>query len=243
MSTDDLLGRAFKARYDEYYGGSEQLSKKRALAASDSYAHMRSVMGADSFETLIDVGAGEGSLLACIDAAPTQAKLYAVEISESGVAAIKKRGLGSLVEVKIFDGYRIPYPDKAFDVATAIHVLEHVEHERLFLAELKRIARRVVVEVPLENGFRIARSIELSSKYGHINYYTPEVFLNILRTSGLKILATKVTASSLRYEEFLSGPVVGLVKNTLRRAALSVAPRLAVWSFAYLLTAYCEAED
>jgi len=193
MKSDDLLGRSFKDQYDGYYQGQDDLSEKRALAASDSFSHIRSLLGGDRFEKLIDVGAGEGSLLACIDASAPAAALYAVEISDSGLAAIRGRALGRLVEARLFDGYHIPYPDKTFDLATAIHVLEHIEHERLFIAELRRIARRIVIEVPLENGFRIERAIAAGSPFGHINYYTPEVFLNLLRTSGLRILGAKVT--------------------------------------------------
>lgn len=246
MPTDDnaqeLLGEHLKQQYDDYYGDAA-LAQKRALAARDSVAHMAALVDLRSIGTLLDVGAGEGSFLARLGEECPTARLFAVEISESGLAQIRKRDLRGLGEAKLFDGYKIPYPDKSFDVATAIHVLEHVEHERLFLTELRRVARRVVIEVPLENGLRVERSIRISAPYGHINYYNPEVFLNLVRTSGFTVLGSSVRTSSLQYEQFLYGVRVGFAKNALRRIVLRLVPRIAVWSFNYLLTVYCEPND
>ena len=40
--------------------------------------------------------------------------------------------------------YRIDAADNAYDFGTAIHVLEHVEHERAFLTEITRVPADVV---------------------------------------------------------------------------------------------------
>ena len=42
----------------------------------------------------------------------------------------------------------LPYKDKQFDVVIASHVLEHVEHPDVALAELQRVAHRGVIECP-----------------------------------------------------------------------------------------------
>lgn len=150
-----------------------------------------------------------------------------MEISGSGVDAIKARQLAKLVEAVPFDGYQIPYPDKHFDLALSVHVLEHVEHERLLLRELKRVATQVFIEVPLENGFNIKKAIAAGLPYGHINYYTPATFLNLVKTAGLTPIRSKVTTSSLAYEQFVSGKAKGLLKNTVRKTGLSLAPEMA----------------
>ncbi len=79
------------------------------------------------FPRVFDVGAGEGAILLHLDAWPQKEELCAVEISQSGIAMIQSRRLPSLVEVKQFDGYRLPYDDKFFDLAILSHVLEHVD--------------------------------------------------------------------------------------------------------------------
>jgi hypothetical protein len=41
----------------------------------------------------------------------------------------------NLAEARTYDGYRIPYGDKRFDLAVLSHVVEHLEHPRLLLYE------------------------------------------------------------------------------------------------------------
>jgi 2-polyprenyl-3-methyl-5-hydroxy-6-metoxy-1,4-benzoquinol methylase len=176
-----LLGNEYRELYTQYYSaGRGALSVKRDLAAADSYLHIRTLLGCDNPDSIIDVGAGNGSLLERIQHGNLGRRLAAVEISESGIAEIKARQLSRVEEVVLFDGYRIPFPDQSFDLALSIHVLEHVEHERMFLRELQRVGKRLIVEVPLENGLRAAKAIRFGRPNGHINYYTPVTFLNLL---------------------------------------------------------------
>jgi SAM-dependent methyltransferase len=241
MNQDTLLGEGYKAMYDGYYDPA--ISQKRAIAAEDTFSHLCEVAGTRGFESVLDVGAGEGSLLARMQAESFGLHLYAVEISTSGLEATRSRQLTRLVDAQLFDGYHIPYPDKYFDLAISIHVLEHVEHERLLLAELKRVARHVAIEVPLEGGFRVERSIGKGGPYGHINFYTPSTFLNLLRTTGLTPSKWRVGTSSMKYERYTAGPRTGLVKGILRRQALAMFPRFAPFLFTYLLTVYCSTEN
>ena len=90
--------------------------------------------------------------------------------------------------------------------------------------------------------FRIDRKIAISSKFGHINYYLPETVVNLLSTSGLKVINSRIVCSSLRYEQHVAGRARGLLMSRLRRTALRLSPRMAPWLFTYLFTAYCEAD-
>jgi len=237
----NLLGEQYQRLYADYYGHDQQTMEKRELTAHDTLAHIRSMVGATRFEKVIDVGAGEGSLLQLLDQSEIAQSLYGLEISESALRIIKARNLSHLVECTGFDGYQIHYPDKHFDLAISIHVLEHVEHERLLLKELRRVAKRLVIEIPIEGGLRAERSIAVSGPFGHINFYTPPTFLNLLRTSGFHVIKSRVLTSSLRLERFCGGPTKGAIKSALRRGALAVMPRLAPALMTYLMTAYCEA--
>jgi|UniRef100_UPI0037D9DAFF hypothetical protein len=165
--------------------------------------------------------------------------MSAVDISQSGVDRIRQRKLKTLKSAEIFDGYKIPFPDRSFDTAIAIHVLEHVEHERLLLSEMARVAGRVYVEVPLEHTYRLNRSIEAGKPYGHINHYTFDRFINVLETSGLTVARKGVFANSLDYETFLAGKVKGRMKHAIRTGALKLAPKFAQRSFVYLGAAMC----
>jgi len=240
MGESKLLGDEYRQLYARYYDS--DVAEKREITADDTIAHLQEVAGAERFGKVLDVGAGEGSLLSRMEKVDFGESLYAVEISESGAEAIRSRQLSRLREVQIFDGYTIPYPDKFFDLAICIHVLEHVEHERILLSEMKRVARRVIIEVPLENVFSLER--KLAGKvdpYGHINFYTPTSFINLLRTSGLVPIKTRVGSFSVRFEQYLDGKSKGFVKSYIRRIGLTVCPRLAPFFITYFSTAYCDA--
>ncbi len=235
-----LIGKPYQDLYAGYYSNAERLLAKREISAVQSVDCMINAIGDFVPRSLLDVGAGDGNVLAQLDSRRYCAELYAVEISSSGVDAIKSRRLSLLRDVQLFDGYRIPHPDKHFDLAIAIHVLEHVEHERLFLREINRVARRAFIEVPLEHGFRIQRSIDSGKKYGHINFYTRETLHSLLDSSGLRVIDSRVVASSLRYEQHLSGRVKGRVKSMVRNTALALLPSVAPWLMVYNAYAYCE---
>jgi SAM-dependent methyltransferase len=235
----ELLSERYRALYHDYYGNDE-VAAKRAISALDALSNIHAVAGSAQFERVVDVGAGEGSLLQILDETNFARELYALEVSQSGVEAIASRRLKKLVEVRRFAGYEIPYADQFFDLAILSQVLEHVEHERMLLLELRRVARRLIVEVPIEHGLRIDRKIASGARYGHINYYLPETVLNLLQTSGLRVIRAKTCYSSLAYEQHCAGRARGLVMAGLRRTALRLSPRLAPWMFTYVFIALCE---
>ena len=77
---------------------------------------------------LLDIGAGDGAVLAELQRRQIAREFYAHEISDSGLRAIQARGLPQLVWARHFDGYHIEAQDQEFDLGITAHVLEHVEH-------------------------------------------------------------------------------------------------------------------
>ncbi|OCK58348.1 class I SAM-dependent methyltransferase [Bradyrhizobium sp. LMTR 3] len=227
-----------RAFYEDYYN--EAVSQKRSIAAKQTVDHILSLCGTASLGKVLDVGAGDGAVLAEIERRTMTTELHAVEISSSGIDRIRGRNLKGLKSVQEFDGYKLPFDDDTFDTALAVHVLEHVEHERMFLRELARVSRICYVEVPLEHTFRLQRSIQLSRPYGHLNFYTLETFENLLSTAGLSPLSVTTFSNSADYEIFLSGPFLGRAKHFVRSSALKLLPRLAPDLFVYLCGALCQ---
>jgi SAM-dependent methyltransferase len=221
--------------YESYYAVSSD-DKKRALSALDSADHLVALLG-DKLGNVIDVGAGNGSLLDRIHHLRLADSLSALEISSTGLERIKARAGLPLKHIKKFDGYRMPFSDNEFDTAISVHVVEHVEHERLFLKEISRIARRTFIEIPLEGGFRG----RVNRAFGHINYYTPMTFTNLIETAGLRIIEAKVFTSSRQYEIFNYGSLRGSIRSVVRNGLLRAAgPDIAPHLMTYLLAVAVE---
>jgi ubiquinone/menaquinone biosynthesis C-methylase UbiE len=226
--------------YDNYYNDNDRTLLKRKLTALETIEHIQSIWDVSKSKKILDVGAGEGSLLECLSKLNCDHQLYGVEISTSGIEVINSKNISNLVEVLQFDGYKIPYPDKYFDLAICIHVLEHVEHERLFINELKRVATRIIIEVPLEHTFRVKRSIQIGKLYGHINFYTPDTFSNIVTTCSLKITELRILTFSHQYESLLSGRFIGLLKHIFRSTLLKFLPGASPNLIVYFCILLCE---
>ena len=147
--------KALRDNYDTYYVDGE--SEWRKLGAKHKVNNIVSMCSSVPHSSVVEIGAGEGSISAELSRREFCSNISCLEISESGVDVIKNRKLPCIIDVRIFDGYNIPYPDNHFELAIASHVLEHVEHQRLFIYEAKRVAKYLFVEVPLEDTFRLPR--------------------------------------------------------------------------------------
>jgi len=174
-----------KTAYDEFYEKHDEAW--RMLGAKYKAQHIIDVCRGRDFRKVLEVGAGDGSILKLLADADFAPEYHAVEISESGVEHIKTRDIKNLKSVALFDGYKLPFDDNSFDLIILSHVLEHVEHERVLLRELKRVARHYVIEVPLDYRTGVDKRIKHFLAYGHINVYTPTSLRYLLNTEGFEV--------------------------------------------------------
>lgn len=195
-----MLSNDVKSAYNQFYEQNDDAW--RMLGAKSKAQNIMEVCSALKPEKVLEVGAGDGSILHFLDQHQFGRELYALEIADTGVEYIRKRNLKSLKEVKSFDGYQIPYPDDSFDLVILAHVLEHVEHERILLRELKRVSKHIVVEVPLDYRYGVDRRIKHFLDYGHINMYTPTLIRFLLQSEGLEILADKTSMTPTETTKF-----------------------------------------
>jgi ubiquinone/menaquinone biosynthesis C-methylase UbiE len=200
-----MLSNDVKSAYNQFYEQNDDAW--RMLGAKAKAKNITEVCSGLKPEKVLEVGAGDGSILHFLNEWGFGKDLYALEIADSGVAAINKRNLGSLKEVKTFDGYQIPYADDSFDLVILAHVLEHVEHERILLRELKRVAKHIVIEVPLDYRFGVDQRMKHFLNYGHINMYTPTSLRFLLQSEGLEVLADKTSLTpteTIKFNEFIN---------------------------------------
>jgi ubiquinone/menaquinone biosynthesis C-methylase UbiE len=220
------IATTLQAAYDEQYSGGA--SEWRAVGAKHKAANIAKVCHSHKFSKVLECGAGEGSVLQALAEAGVFPELHAVEISDSGIAAINQRRIPSLVEVKKFDGYTLPFADKAFDMVYCTHVLEHVEHPRILLRELRRVARFQVLEVPLDYSIGCDKNIDHFLAYGHINVFTPTTFRFLIRSEGYRILRedlSYIADDVLRFNWYRNLKL----KKTFRREAVFLVRPFRQW--------------
>ncbi len=127
--------------------------------------------------TLLDIGSGRGVFLwPLLDAFPNLA-VTAVEPDPrraTHIAAVRQGGLARLSLVAA-DASRLAFPDGAFDVVTALEVLEHQADPMPLARESVRIARRAVVA-------SVASKPDDNPE--HVQLFTRESLSRLLRDAG-----------------------------------------------------------
>lgn len=200
-----MLSEEVKTAYDNFYTNSDVAW--RMLGAKYKAKNIVDVCSEIKPQKVLEVGAGDGSILHFLNEWNFAPELHALEIAESGVDIIKSRNLSRLKSVQTFDGYKIPFEDNTFDLVILAHVLEHVEHERILLRELKRVSKYIVIEVPKDYRFGVDRRVKHFLDYGHINMYTPTSLRFLLQSEGLEILEDKVSMTAtetVKFNEFIN---------------------------------------
>jgi len=89
-----------------------------------------------SLGRVLDVGCGTGALLE--ELRPRSTEAWGVDISPEALRFCAERGLRC---VALADAIAVPFPSGYFDVVTAIGIVEHVDDDTAFLAEMNRLLR------------------------------------------------------------------------------------------------------
>jgi SAM-dependent methyltransferase len=94
------------------------------------------MMSGLDIHSALDVGAGDGWFAA------STAKLATLDVVEAIDISVRSK---SFYDVKIYDGQRIPFGDKEFDLVYAVDVAHHTDDPQKFLAELVRCSQRYLL--------------------------------------------------------------------------------------------------
>jgi ubiquinone/menaquinone biosynthesis C-methylase UbiE len=188
--------------YEDQYKSDQ--SEWREIGARQKALNIVEVTQGMTFQKVLEVGAGDGSILQFLSQFNFAESLSAVEISGSALARISQRNIPQLRQAVLFDGYTIPFADDSFDLVILSHVLEHVEFERRLLRELQRVARYQVIEVPKDYRFGVDKKVKHFLSYGHINLYTPSSLRFLLKSEGFTILRQKVSIYSRKTYQYMA---------------------------------------
>jgi SAM-dependent methyltransferase len=194
MAHTGAVSENLQELYDNYYA--PEIDTWREIGAIQKAENILDVVGKHRFGNLLEWGAGNGALLHKLAQTGIASEFYAAEISESGIKQIEHRQIPMLKTAIVFDGYSLPYPDKFFDVVVLSHVLEHVEHQRMLLREIRRVAKNLIIEVPRDYKSGVDIKAQSLFDYGHINVYTPSLLRFLLKSERFELVADKMSFSS-----------------------------------------------
>lgn len=234
--TELAVSDYLRTNYEGYYEDGD--SEWRRLGANDKVENIVKLCSDLPHDAILEIGAGEGSILQRMSELNFGRQLYALEISPSGVETIKKRKIDRLVECRSFDGYNIPYDNENFDLAILSHVVEHVEHPRKLLYEASRVAKHVFIEVPLEDTIRLPRDFTFD-RVGHINFYSNKTIRRLVQSCNLRVLRQITTNPSKETYAYQNG-IMGLRNYYIKKALLKVLPNVGTGIFVYHSSIVCK---
>lgn len=224
------------SHYDGEY--SDRMKAWRRLAAHDKVNNLQAMLRFESVSSVLEVGCGTGAVLAEVARRGVGQQHFGVDISDPSEHADTE---GTSVQLQRYDGDKLPFDDRSFDLVFASHVIEHVPDPRGFLAEMARVASHLIyLEVPCELTIRAGRrSLQPSVSTGHINFYTPESFLLLLQTSDLEVQSLKLFDHSLEVLQFDKSTAKGWIHKVLRQSAFLMNPVFASRVFTFHCGALC----
>ena len=113
-----------------------------ALRTSDgrtSYEMVADRIAATETAAILDIGCGDGELLAAIRARAPQAALSGVDLSEEELALAKARLAGSEADLRVASAFALPYADAAFGAVAAHLVFMLIPQVETALREVHRV--------------------------------------------------------------------------------------------------------
>jgi SAM-dependent methyltransferase len=141
--------------------------------------------------SVLDVGCGEGVLTYRWAEQLGEKPIVGIDLADPKLAAEWSTRRRENLEFRTFGGGALPFPDRSFDLAAAIEVLEHVADPDRTVADLARVAARyLLVSVPREPLWRalnVARGAylrDLGNTPGHVNHWSKRGFIELLERHG-----------------------------------------------------------
>jgi SAM-dependent methyltransferase len=223
------LQRFYEESYSSDPASAALYGRWRALGAVGKADHVLTLaaLAGISPRSTLDVGCGDGALLCELRRRGFGGRLSGVEITDTAVAIARERA--EIDVVARFDGVNLEEGDSAYDLGILSHVLEHVPDPPALLAEVARVCRTVVVEVPLEANLSARRSAkrEHAAEVGHLQRLNQAAARAIVERAGLEIACELEDALPLSVQCFFAASAPARAAASVKWALRSGLHRLA----------------
>jgi len=171
------------------YGSSSPLVRRLMARFERSAAEL---LDRAAPRSLLDVGCGEGVLTERWAVRDTGCEIVGVDLEDPALATHwTARATRPNLRFVAMEAETLAFADGAFELVSAMEVLEHVADPEAALAEMARVAERwLLVSVPREPLWRVlnlARGAyvrRLGNTPGHLHHWTPARFRRLLAAHG-----------------------------------------------------------
>lgn len=223
----------FKGLYDGMYDHGVA-REWRDLGAIDKAANIDTIWHQAKLPPrpkIVEIGSGEGALASALQRLGFFSHYQGFDLSESGITEATARKVPS-AEFLLVDGDGIPVEDDSADIVVLSHVVEHLEHPRVLLYEAYRIARHVIVEVPLELNARTPWNY-IWDDLGHINKYSATSIRHLIQTCNFVVVQQTTSNPSRAVSLFHDDSMRHRLEWQIKSHMLTLAPRPARALFTY----------
>ena len=247
MTATQDLGRFYDESYRRASAEGDRHLRWRQLSARGKADHATELCSRAGLSpaSVVEIGCGDGALLAELGARGLSGELHGFEVSEEAAQIARSRGVPGLAEVTVYDGVSLPAADGAFDLAILSHVLEHVPDPVALLREAARVSSAVLVEVPLEDNLSARRASKRTgaAEIGHLQALDRAAVRSMVGEAGLEVQQELADPLPIEVHTFFapSGArrVRAGIKGGVRRALFSVAPGVAERAFTLHYACLC----
>lgn len=150
----------------------------------------------------------------------------------------------------LFDGEKLPFLDKSFDVVLCSDVLEHIVDLEQFLGELRRVGRATLFKIPIEKSWLTTfrqmtwqgSGTGLNHPEGHFHQFTHRDAMHLLNRQSFQVRTANLVCVPIEIRHAYTPPSEWnrhpspLAQRILER----VAPQLCIPAFGGALFAFCD---
>jgi SAM-dependent methyltransferase len=239
-------GESVQQFFDDYYAdhaANEDHHRWRTLLAERNASEIIPLLGhgLQAFQNIVELGCGEGALLAELARREFGQQYVAYEVARSAVEHVRARGIKNVSRVEVYDGFRTPEADGSFDLAIVSHVIEHASDPIAVLREARRLAPTVALQIILADTLPARRAAHSRAvqQTGHFNEYNLRSARSAIREAGLAVIADAISHPDRRLRTFWNRSPRARAIALAASGAFAVAPPLARRLFAADYTAVC----
>ena len=226
-----------------------RMGRWRAIGARSKAAHAVELCSRAGLSParVVEIGCGDGALLAELSSLWPAVRLDGFELSAPAIEIARSRAIPRVERLEAYDGARVPVADREYDLAVLSHVVEHVPDPAPLVAEAARVARFVLVEVPREANRSAARPAKraISESIGHLHAFDRSAVRALVSGAGLRVIGELADPLGREHHAFFAetpkAQAAATAKWAVRAAAHAVRPAVAERLFTVHYAVLCAA--